>query len=265
MGVARRRLQRRRPARPRSRRTSPTTSRRSIATSARACSRTRPSPPASHVQNRYVQWGAGPARLRQRRLAETCSTSPATSIPKSSAPAAAVPAPRAAHPLPQSRRRPLRRRERASGAGLDDAAFEPRRGLRRHRQRRRHRRPRHEHERAAVAAAQRHAAAATPGSTSRLEGRASNRAGDRRDGDRHRRRAQAGARGARASRATTRTTIVRLHFGLGARHARRRDRGALAERRRRRSPNAAASRSHDSRKSAPTALDRRLAAQPRIR
>ena len=64
----------RRPARSRSRRTSPTTSRRSIATSARVCSRTSRVAAGLAVQNRYVEWGAGIARLRQRRLAGRSST-----------------------------------------------------------------------------------------------------------------------------------------------------------------------------------------------
>ena len=52
-----------------SRRTSPTTCRRSIGTLARACSRTSASAAGLGVENRYVQWGVGHARSRQRRPA----------------------------------------------------------------------------------------------------------------------------------------------------------------------------------------------------
>ena len=78
--------------------------------------------------------------------------------------AAAVPAPRAAHRVPQPRRRRFEDVTARSGPGPLDAALQPRRRLRRLRQRRRRGRAGHEHERAAVAAAQRLRGRGTAGS-----------------------------------------------------------------------------------------------------
>ena len=137
-----------------SRRTSPTTSRRSIETSARACSRTSAAAAGLAVREPLRAVGRRHARFRQRRLAGSvvCHRQ---RLSGDRALAAAVSAPLSARRLSQPRRRPLRARQRARGTGRRGAAFEPRRGVRRHRQRRRHRRARHEHERAAVAAQQR--------------------------------------------------------------------------------------------------------------
>ena len=50
-----------------------------------ACSRTSPRPPASASRTGYVEWGAGMPDLDNDGLAGSCSTSPATSIRRSSA------------------------------------------------------------------------------------------------------------------------------------------------------------------------------------
>ncbi len=99
--------------------------------------------------------GRRAAGSRQRRPRRTCSTSPGTSIPRSSATLPQYP-----HRGPRVVFRNLGSGRFAdvtaeSGARCDDAALEPRRRVRRLRQRRRRRRARDEHERAAVAAAQR--------------------------------------------------------------------------------------------------------------
>ena len=133
------------------------------------------------------------ARPRQRRPCRHLSTSPATSIPKSSASCRSIPhrGPRVV--FRNRRRRPRSTTSRRRAAGRAAPALEPRRRVRRLRQRRRRRRAGDEHERAAVAAAQRLPRRATTGST--CSSRARVEPGrDRRTGRRHGGRPHAGAR-----------------------------------------------------------------------
>ena len=153
-----------------SRRISPTTCRRSIATSGRGCSRTWRARPGSRVENRYVEWGAGMPDLDNDGRPDLFYVT-GNVYPEIEAAAAAVPAPQPARRLPERRRGAFEPVTAQSGDAAV-AALEPRRRLRRHRQRRRHRRARDEHERAAVAAAQRLRRRAAAGSRSRSRARA---------------------------------------------------------------------------------------------
>ena len=105
-------------------------------------------------QNRYVEWGAGIVDLDndgwQDLLYVTGNVYPEVERQMPDYP----------HKSPRivfrnRGQRDVRGRERGERAGRDDAAFEPRRRLRRLRQRRRPGRAGDEHERAALAAAQR--------------------------------------------------------------------------------------------------------------
>ena len=106
------------------------------------------------VQNRHVEWGAG-CPISTTTAGPTSCTSLVTSIPRLNAQLPQYPHRGPAHCLSQRGGQRFDDVSAASGAGRDDAAFEPWRGIRGCRQRRRRRRAHHEHERTAVAASQR--------------------------------------------------------------------------------------------------------------
>ena len=105
-----------------------------------------------HVQNRYVEWGTGLTDFDNDGFADLLYVTGHV-YPEIE---------RSLEQYPHRGPRILFRNRggrfddvSASGGPDGDAAFEPRRRVRRHRQRRRRRRARHEHERAAVAPPQR--------------------------------------------------------------------------------------------------------------
>ena len=106
------------------------------------------------VETRYVGWGAGHGRSRQRRPARPVHGH-RRRLPGGGAHAAGLSVPDAAPGLPQPGQRPLRGADRGGRARRRRRPHQPRVRLRRLRQRRRRRRARLEHERAAVAPAQR--------------------------------------------------------------------------------------------------------------